>query len=146
MAIAVCHAVVFRFLDGKFEDDPSIPSQSYVTAASTVAATVVDICLRICLAAVFTQYFWYLVRQTPLHLETLDALYSLRMNLGALLSLRVLRRGWLLSVIAIILWCIPIAMSFPPSAITIADGQSISSGIQHGLPSMNLSDVSFFPR
>lgn len=103
MAIAVCHAVVFRFLNGKFEDDPSIPSQNHVTAASTVAATVVGICLRICLAAVFTQYFWYPVWEKPLHLETNDALHTLRVNLGALLSLRVLRKGLLLSVIAIIL-------------------------------------------
>ena len=134
--------MVFHYLNGKFEKDLSIPSQSHVTAASTIAATVVDLCLRLSLAAVFTQYFWYLVRQTPLHLETLEALYTLRGNLWGLFSMRVLRRGWLLALIAIILWCIPIAMSFPPSAMTVTEGVSISTGMQDGIPSLDFSNVS----
>lgn len=142
LIIAIIHLVVFaKYLDGKYEDDPNVPSQSHVTAASTIMANVVGLCIRICLAAVFTQYFWRVVRLSPLRLDTVELLYSLRNNPSSLGSLNVYQKGWLLVIIATILWVIPIAMSFPPSAITVHHAESTVSGLRDGLPGFNLSNV-----
>ncbi|KAE8153275.1 hypothetical protein BDV25DRAFT_169157 [Aspergillus avenaceus] len=119
LALAITHAVVFRYLNGKFEDDPNIPSQTHLTAASTIMANVVGFLIRICLAAAFTQYFWHLVRVTPMRLETLEFLYTMRGSPTSFFSLTAIQKGWMLGIITIILWVIPIAMSFPSSAMTI---------------------------
>ncbi|KAE8421629.1 hypothetical protein BDV36DRAFT_280468 [Aspergillus pseudocaelatus] len=119
LALAITHLVVFRHLDKNFEDDPKIPSQSHVTAASTILANVVGFLIRICLAAAFTQYFWHLVRITPMQLQTLELLYSIRGSPTSFFSMTALQKGWMLVVITVIFWAIPIAMSFPSSAMTV---------------------------
>lgn len=101
----------------------------------------VGILLRFSLAAAFTQHFWYLVRQSPLHLETIESLYTLRGNFWSIFSLRVFCKGWLLVAIALVTWAIPIAMSFPPSAITVENGLDVTHGMQDGIPSLDLSKV-----
>lgn len=101
----------------------------------------VGILLRFSLAAAFTQHFWYLVRRSPLHLETIESLYTLRGNFWSIFSLRVFCKGWLLVAIALVTWAIPIAMSFPPSAITVESGLDVTSGIQDNIPSLDLSKV-----
>ena len=101
----------------------------------------VGILLRFSLAAAFTQHFWYLVRRSPLHLETIESLYTLRGNFWSIFSLRVFCKGWLLVAIALVTWAIPIAMSFPPSAITVESGLDVTSGMQDGIPSLDLSKV-----
>ncbi|OGM49451.1 hypothetical protein ABOM_001699 [Aspergillus bombycis] len=141
LALAITHVVVFRYLDGKFEDDPNIPSQTYVTAASTIVANVISFCIRICLAAAFTQYFWHLVRISPMRLETLEFLYTMRGSPMSFFSLTVLQKGWLLAIITMVLWAVPVAMSFPSSSMTVRSMTRTHEVSQTQVPGMNLSET-----
>ncbi|KAB8219536.1 hypothetical protein BDV33DRAFT_204247 [Aspergillus novoparasiticus] len=141
LALAVTHALVFRYLDGKLENDPNIPSQTQVTAASTIVANIISFCIRICLAAAFTQYFWHLVRVSPMRLETLEFLYTMRGSPMSFFSLTVLQKGWLLAIITMVLWAVPIAMSFPSSSMTVRSTTMTHEVFQTQMPGMNLSET-----
>ncbi|RAQ40853.1 hypothetical protein AFGD_007155 [Aspergillus flavus] len=141
LALAITHTVVFHYLDGKLENDPNIPSQSQVTAASTIVANIISFCIRICLAAAFTQYFWHLVRVSPMRLETLEFLYTMRGSPTSFFSLTVLQKGWLLAVITMVLWAVPIVMSFPSSSMTVRSTTRTHEVFQTQMPGMNLSET-----
>lgn len=142
LALAVTHALVFHYLDGKLENDPNIPSQTHVTAASTIVANIIGFCIRICLAAAFTQYFWHLVRASPMRLETLEFLYTMRGSPTSFFSMTVLQKGWLLAIITMVLWAVPIAMSFPSSSMTVRSTTMTHEVPQAQVPGMDLSEVS----
>ncbi|KAF7593651.1 hypothetical protein BBP40_011057 [Aspergillus hancockii] len=133
--------MVFRYLDGRYEDDPKTPSQTQVAAASTIVANVVGFCIRISLAAALTQCFWHLVRITPMRLEILEYLYTMRGSPMSFFSGTVFQKGWLLVVITIILWRIPIAMSFPSSAMMVRSAISTEGGSQVEVSGMGVSDT-----
>ncbi|KAE8310649.1 hypothetical protein BDV41DRAFT_579345 [Aspergillus transmontanensis] len=141
LALAITHTVVFHYLDGKLENDPNIPSQTQVTAASTIVANIISFCIRICLAAAFTQYFWHLVRVSPMRLETLEFLYTMRGSPMSFFSLTVLQKGWLLAIITMVLWAVPIAMSFPSSSMTVRSTTRTHEVFQTQMPGMNLSET-----
>ncbi|KAK6837239.1 hypothetical protein RU639_001349 [Aspergillus parasiticus] len=141
LTLAVTHALVFHYLDGKLENDPNIPSQTHVTAASTIVANVIGFCIRICLAAAFTQYFWHLVRVSPMRLETLEFLYTMRGSPTSFFSMTVLQKGWLLAIITMVLWAVPIAMSFPSSSMTVMSTTTTHEVSQTQVPGMNLSET-----
>ncbi|KAE8158939.1 hypothetical protein BDV40DRAFT_291349 [Aspergillus tamarii] len=141
LALAITHVAVFRYLDGKLENDSNIPSQTYVTAASTIVANVISFCIRICLAAAFTQYFWHLVRISPMRLETLEFLYTMRGSPMSFFSLTVLQKGWLLAIITMVLWAVPVAMSFPSSSMTVRSAVRTHVVPQTQMPGMNLSET-----
>ncbi|KAB8212130.1 hypothetical protein BDV34DRAFT_219346 [Aspergillus parasiticus] len=140
LALAITHTVVFHYLDGKLENDPNIPSQTQVTAASTIVANIISFCIRICLAAAFTQYFWHLVRVSPMRLETLEFLYTMRGSPMSFFSLTVLQKGWLLAIITMVLWAVPIAMSFPSSSMTVRS-TTRTHEFQTQMPGMNLTET-----
>ncbi|BAE64006.1 unnamed protein product [Aspergillus oryzae RIB40] len=141
LALAVTHALVFHYLDGKLENDPNIPSQTHVTAASTIVANIIGFCIRICLAAAFTQYFWHLVRASPMRLETLEFLYTMRGSPTSFFSMTVLQKGWLLAIITMVLWAVPIAMSFPSSSMTVRSTTMTHEVPQTQVPGMDLSET-----
>ncbi|KNG87436.1 hypothetical protein ANOM_004258 [Aspergillus nomiae NRRL 13137] len=141
LALAITHALVFNYLDGKLENDRNIPSQTYVTAASTIVANVISFCIRICLAAAFTQYFWHIVRISPMRLETLEFLYTMRGSPTSFFSLTVLQKGWLLAIITMVLWAVPVAMSFPSSSMTVRSAIRTHEAFQTEMPGMNLSET-----
>ncbi|KAB8068517.1 hypothetical protein BDV29DRAFT_199363 [Aspergillus leporis] len=116
--------------------------QTHVTAASTVMANMVGFCIRICLAAAFTQCFWHLVRITPMRLKTLRYLYSMRGSAMSFFSLTVLQKGWLLVTITTIIRGIPIAMSVPSSAMTAWSAMRTVVGSETEVFGTDLSDVS----
>lgn len=94
-------------------------AQSYVTTISTILSNAFGMSLCISLSASFTQYLWRLVRTEALELSTLDRLWTLRANPFSLFSRGVLRKAWVLVVVASLLWTVPVAVSFPPGAITV---------------------------
>ncbi|KAE8380431.1 hypothetical protein BDV26DRAFT_279500 [Aspergillus bertholletiae] len=141
LALAITHAAVFSYLDGKFENDLNIPSQTYVTASSTIVANIISFCIRVCLAAAFTQYFWHLVRVSPMRLETLEYLYTMRGSPISFFSLTVLQKGWLLAIITMVLWAVPVAMSFPSSSMTVTTTVRTHEASQIQVPGMNLSET-----
>ena len=54
-----------------------------------------------------------------MQLQTLELLYTMRGSPTSFFSMTALQKGWMLVVITVIFWAIPIAMSFPSSAMTV---------------------------
>ena len=57
-------------------------------------------------------------------------------------SLTVLQKGWLLAIITMVLWAVPVAMSFPSSSMTVRSAVRTHVVPQTQMPGMNLSEVS----
>ena len=57
-------------------------------------------------------------------------------------SLNVLQKGWLLAIITMVLWAVPVAMSFPSSSMTVRSATRTHGVSQTQMPGMNLSEVS----
>ncbi|RJE24584.1 hypothetical protein PHISCL_03062 [Aspergillus sclerotialis] len=103
-------------------------------------ATLVSICVRAVLATVFTQYFWRLVRLSPMKLGTIETLYTLRGNPLWGLQPGILRDGFLLVMIAFIIWVVPIATSFSPSSMTLKSATYTHTKMME-VPTFNASDT-----
>lgn len=105
-------------------------------------ANVFALCVKALLSTVFTQYLWRLVRLSPLRVMTIESLFTLRRNPLSLFRTSVLRKGWLLCIIALLIWVTSIAASFPPSAITVETAIYEKSSVRGGIPGLNVSSVS----
>lgn len=78
----------------------------------------------------------------PIRIITLESLFTLRTNPLRLFRLDVLRRGWLLVLIAVLLWVTSITASFPPSAMTVATASYHEVSPLDKIPGLNVSSVS----
>lgn len=116
LMIAVTHLLIFRFLDGKRTD--GIP-QTYVTTASNIMATLFGASLIAALAIAFTQYLWQLMRRTSMKVINIERLFTIRINPFLLFNPAVIRCAPVLFFCAVLIWCIHIATSFPPGALTV---------------------------
>ncbi|PLN78677.1 hypothetical protein BDW42DRAFT_187225 [Aspergillus taichungensis] len=140
LLIAIAHLLTFQFFDGKYENDPDIPDQAHIMTFATIAATVFSFSIRTTLAAVFTQYFWRLVRLAPLQLGVVETLYILRSNPLLGFQPNVLRHGLLLLAVACQIWLIPIATAFPPSSLTLDSANYVHSDMMD-VPTFNPSNM-----
>lgn len=137
LVIATAHLLFFHFLNNNREDvcSSSTLSQTYVTAASTIMANVFGLFIKAVLGAVVTQYL------SPLRVMTIEALLTFRTNPLSLFSTYVLRNGWLLVIIAVLIWITSITANFPPNAITVVTASCLDPGVQDGIPGLNVSSV-----
>jgi hypothetical protein len=143
--IAIAHLLFFHFLDGKREDirSSSTPSQTYTTATSTILAKLFGLCIHAVLGAVFTQYLWRLLRLSPMNIMTIESMFTLRSDPISLLSTDVLRNGWMLVIITLLVWVESIAVSFPPSAMTVTTASYQNIVLRDKIPGLNMSPVCF---
>ena len=141
LLIAIAHLLTFQYFDGKYENDPDIPDQAHITTFATIAATVFSFSIRATLAAVFTQYFWRLVRLAPIKLGIVETLYTLRSNPLFGFQPKVLQHGLFLVAVACQIWLIPIATAFPPSSLTLDSARYVHSDMVD-VPTFNPSNVS----
>jgi hypothetical protein len=119
--IALAHLALFLYLnkkpaDGKTEAAP----QSYISTASNVLSNTFAMSLQASLATAFTQYLWYILRTSTLKVETIEKLFIVRSSPIILLDLPAMASGPILALIAVMIWTLQIAASFPPGALTVA--------------------------
>jgi hypothetical protein len=117
IAIAAGHLLFFRFLDGERVSD-HIP-QAFVSAISTAFITAFSACLILALSYSMTQILWYLLRSYSMRLSTIDSLFSITTSPSNLCSRDVVRNAPLMCLCALVRWCIPVAMIYPPGALIV---------------------------
>jgi hypothetical protein len=110
---------MFLSLQGHLAAGPDGIPQTYVTTASNVLATSFGIALKAALTTAFTQHLWRIFRTETLRLETVEQLYTLRSNPLSFFSFSNLQQAPGLVLLAVLIWTITIATTFPPGAITI---------------------------
>jgi len=68
----------------------------------------------------FAQHLWLLLRGRPTPIALVDKLFTLRTNIFALVDPRSMWRAPVLFSMALFVWCLGIAMIYPPGALTVA--------------------------
>jgi hypothetical protein len=117
MLCAVGHFIFFRAIDG-------LPvgltlRQSYATYISLLFATGFRAFLVGSATTSFTQYLWRFLRQNPIRISLIEQLFQLRHSLLVLLHPRVIWNAPIPFFVALLLWVAPIAMIYPPGALTV---------------------------
>lgn len=67
----------------------------------------------------FAQHLWRTFRDTAIPVQVIESLFQLRHNPFELFNPQTIKYGFLLFGIAVYMWLVPLAASFPPSALTI---------------------------
>ncbi|OKL61050.1 hypothetical protein UA08_03129 [Talaromyces atroroseus] len=117
ISLATAHLGLFRWLDQRRVDETI--TQPYVTALSLVFVNGFRMLLAAALGISFVQIVWKLLRVRPMQLGDLDKLLSV---LGNPLQLGRIGLFWRVPIpflCAVLFWCLPIAMVFPPGALTV---------------------------
>ena len=117
MISAAVHFVLFRWLDGKRTTDTI--SQTYVATISTAIVTAFRILLGCALLVSLTQLLWQKFRARVLKVSTIDALLSINFDPSSLADVDVLLNAPLLCLCAVLYWCLPLAMIYPPGALVL---------------------------
>lgn len=86
---------------------------------SNILANVFALSLNTALAYAFCQHLWWILRRSHLKISTIEVLFSLRLNPLLLRHGEAIAAAPLLFLIAILIWAVRIAVSFPPGALTI---------------------------
>ncbi|RDW70353.1 hypothetical protein BP5796_08750 [Coleophoma crateriformis] len=127
LIIAVVHLCIFRYINGKAADGPDeVIPQSYITTISNLLANLFGISLRIALAVAFCQYLWRLLRLSALKVSTIETLFCIRSNPFLLLRPAATKAAPILTLLALIIWSMQVAISFPPGALTVVTAYKTS--------------------
>lgn len=106
-------------MDGKELSDHFVLRQSRVSTISLLLVTAFRAAVVTTLGVCFTQYLWYLLRRNSLRISHIEDLFQIRSNLWTLASLTIVRKAPLLFIMAALSWLVPLAMVYPPTALTI---------------------------
>jgi hypothetical protein len=141
LLLAFLHLGLFLYLNHKpaVGKDRAAP-QSYVSTASNILSNAFGLSLKTSLAIASTQFLWYTLRKSPLRVSTIESLFQLRFNPFRIFDRLVITSGPILVLMAITIWSIQIAASFPPGALTIALANKTST-IAMNIPTFNASFV-----
>ncbi|RAL13948.1 uncharacterized protein BO97DRAFT_387983 [Aspergillus homomorphus CBS 101889] len=117
VCLASAHLGLFRWLDRR--EVAQTIKQPYVTALSVVFVNGFRTLLAAALSMSFIQILWKDLRVRPMRIGDLDSFLSVLTNPLYLGRLRLLGAAPLPFLCALLAWCIPIAMIFPPGALTV---------------------------
>lgn len=67
----------------------------------------------------FTQHLWRILRTTSVKVSEIELLYTVRNNLFLLAHPGVVKTTPLLFLLAVFIWTIPLAVIYPPGALTV---------------------------
>ncbi|KAF1843229.1 uncharacterized protein K460DRAFT_407592 [Cucurbitaria berberidis CBS 394.84] len=142
---AIGHYGFFHSLDKTLTQHRRI-RQSHVTTISLVLTTVFKACIVGAVALSFAQHLWRNLREEAHTIGRIEQLFSLRSNPFELTRLRASWEAPLLFSMAIFTWLIPLAVIYPPSALTVSfraysTNKDLYVPVLYPLnPSSNLSD------
>jgi hypothetical protein len=141
LLIAFLHLGLFLYLNHKQSDGKGRAApQSYVSTASNILSNTFGLSLKTSLAIASTQFLWYTLRNSHLRVSTIESLFQLRFNPFLVFDRLVITSGPILVLIAIVIWALQIAASFPPGALTIA-ASNRTSNQNMNVPTFNASFV-----
>lgn len=118
LLLAIGHFIFFRFLDGSSAEHRQL-EQSEVTAISLLITTAFKACIVTSVSISFAQHLWHLVRVKSLRITRIEQLFCIRSNPLELARLKAVLEAPLLFLMAVMIWLIPIAIIYPPSALIV---------------------------
>ncbi|OAL55276.1 hypothetical protein IQ07DRAFT_627422, partial [Pyrenochaeta sp. DS3sAY3a] len=109
---------MFRYLDGSMTQERRF-RQSHITTLSLLLTTIFKACIVGCVGLAFTQHIWHNLRQRTFTIDCIEHLFSLRSNPVELARLKASLEALILFAMAVFVWLVPIAIIYPPSALTV---------------------------
>jgi hypothetical protein len=119
LAISAIHLGLFKYLDGKDADSPKSIPQSYISAASHLLTTLFRATLTMSLGVAFAQYLWAFLRRYPTSVANIELLFQARQNILNIFAPGLVKSSPTLLFISTITWIIPLAVTYPPGALTV---------------------------
>lgn len=110
--------------------------QPFVTGLSYFFVNGFRLLLAASLGISFVQMVWKLLRSRPIQLGDLDHLLSVLSNPLQLGRVSLFWKAPIPFLCAIVFWCLPIAMVFPPGALTI-ETRTISTVSENTVSTLN---------
>jgi len=118
---SILHYALFTQLHGRVEDGSETPMrQSYVTATSIILSMLFRAALLGGVWLSCAQHIWRVLRDRAIPVSVIESLFQLRHNPFELENLYLLRYGLVIYCIAVYMWLVPLAVTFPPGALTIS--------------------------
>ncbi len=94
--------------------------QSYVTTISLLLSAVFRAAIIGSVSFAFAQHLWWQLRRKALTISRIEQLFNLRSNPFELTRLRGVLASPTLFVMAVFVWTVPLAVIYPPSALTVS--------------------------
>lgn len=102
-------------------------SQSQVSSVVLLLVTCFKAILTASVGMCFAQHLWLILRGRETSISLIEKLFTSRTNALALFDPRVIARAPLLFLMALYVWCIGIAMIYPPGSLTVASVPHVST-------------------
>lgn len=145
LLIAIGHHLFYQQLDGRPVGSSSwivagrmLSSQQRTAFFATGAIFLSKMFFGMCIAKAFDQQLWFTAHRKLIKVGTLEALFSVLNAPSAFFNLEMLSKAKTATFLALILWCLPIAMVPVPGAISV---KRSSSGSDNKIivPTVNLN-------
>ncbi|KAH6708738.1 hypothetical protein BKA61DRAFT_678587 [Leptodontidium sp. MPI-SDFR-AT-0119] len=94
-------------------------SQQWATRYGTAFTFLVKASLISAISTAYIQHIWVMFRKKPMSIGTLDATFSATTDPFSFLNLEMLNRVKIGTVLALLIWTIPLAMVVPPSTLFV---------------------------
>ncbi|KAF7568707.1 hypothetical protein PtrSN002B_010135 [Pyrenophora tritici-repentis] len=139
IAFALGHHLYYNALDGQ----PVIQgTQEWAIRIGTGLAFLAKACLIASAAISYQQQYWRVLRSRPMSIGSIDDIMSLLANPACFCNWEVWRKAWSSAIIALAIWCMPLAAITPPAALTAAVSVS-QERLASSVPIVSWRNVSF---
>ncbi|KAK5050832.1 hypothetical protein LTR84_003391 [Exophiala bonariae] len=118
LLFAVGHHFYYRWLDGQVVGNTTRQQWSLRIGSFFALATAAS--LKVAMANACMQYIWLRLRQRYHKMETIDAAFTMTVDISPFFHSELYKNMHIGVVIAILIWTIPVASIFPPATLSVA--------------------------
>lgn len=141
VASALAHHFYYASLDG---EPPKGFSQEWAVRIGTGLAFLTKACLVASAAIAYQQYYWTVLRNRPLNIQSIDDVMGLLGDPTRFMNLDMLKNAWFCAVLAAIIWCIPLSAIAPPASLTVGISVSEQTAWER-VPNVDWSEINYAP-
>ena len=117
---AIGHDRFYQHFDGR--EVSSSLQQKVIINVGTAFAFLVNLTFCIAVGTVFVQQIFVSLRRKATHINDIDSIFNVMVNVWEFTKVKLWFRHWALLVIAIVVWTLPIAAVFTPGTIQVNFG------------------------
>ncbi|KAH7131814.1 hypothetical protein B0J11DRAFT_480593 [Dendryphion nanum] len=121
LSSALGHYLLYKELDGTITDGGFL-KQSHVSTVALLIGASFKASQTASVGLSFAQHLWYILRIRAVAVQTIERLFVLRSNIFELVRFSNMRSASILCLMGAYIWCLGLAIVYPPSSLTVAIG------------------------
>ncbi|XP_014560764.1 hypothetical protein COCVIDRAFT_23142 [Bipolaris victoriae FI3] len=145
--VSVGHHLFYSYLDGSAVQNPDEGSQYltqiWIIRYGTAFAFLSKALLTSAVVVAYKQHIWINLRARANPISTIDAMFAATYDILAFLNPSLLLKAKILSLMAFIIWFLPLAALITPSTLTVAPSIRENTTMMH-VPTLNFNDSSLY--